>query len=371
MSTGTAPLALGPPLQVRSAALAHVGPNWFTTVMGTGIVGTALATLPAAQGRPALQLAATGAWVLAAVLLVTVAAATAAHWALHPAGARRTFDDPVMLQALGAPPMALMTVGAGALLLGPALLGPRLAVAVDVVLWSAGTVAGLLTAVLVPLRVLRRHRHAPVTGAWLMPVVPPMVSAATGALLVPHAPAGEARLVLLLACYALFGIALAASLVVVAALAVRLARHGAGAPAVAPTLWIVLGPLGQSVTAAGTLGTAAESALPPAAAQAAAAAALLYGVPVWGATLLWAVLAAAVTVRAARRGMPFGLSWWAFTFPVGTVVTGTGQLALHSGSTVLVAAATAGWVLLLAAWVVVGARTLRGVADGSLLAPAR
>ena len=35
-------------------------------------------------------------------------------------------------------------------------------------------------------------------GGWLMPVVPPMVSASTGALLVPHAAAGQPRLTLLL-----------------------------------------------------------------------------------------------------------------------------------------------------------------------------
>jgi hypothetical protein len=48
-----------------------------------------------------------------------------------------------------------------------------------------------------------------------MPVVPPMVSAATGALLVSHLPAGQLRLTMLLACYAMFGLSLIASLVVI------------------------------------------------------------------------------------------------------------------------------------------------------------
>ena len=29
--------------------------------------------------------------------------------------------------------------------------------------------------------------------------------------------------------------------------------------------------------------------------------------------------------------MPFALTWWSLTFPVGTFVTGTTQLALHTG----------------------------------------
>ena len=47
------------------------------------------------------------------------------------------------------------------------------------------------------------------------PVVPPMVSASTGALLVPYAAAGQARLTLLAGCYAMFGMSLFASVIVI------------------------------------------------------------------------------------------------------------------------------------------------------------
>ena len=59
--------------------------------------------------------------------------------------------------------------------------------------------------------------------------------------------------------------------------------------------------------------------------------AILFGVPVWGFAVLWIVLATALTVRTLRRGMPFALTWWSLTFPVGTFVTGTTQLAVHTG----------------------------------------
>src|SRR6201997_839481 len=72
-------------------------------------------------------------------------------------------------------------------------------------------------------------------GGWLMPVVPPMVSAATGALLVPHLPAGQLRLTLLLACYAMFGLSLIASLVVITQLWRRLVRYSVGPAAMGHT----------------------------------------------------------------------------------------------------------------------------------------
>jgi tellurite resistance protein TehA-like permease len=87
--------------------------------------------------------------------------------------------------------------------------------------------------------------------------------------------------------------------------------------------------------------------------------------------MMWLALAAAITIRTARRGLPFALTWWSFTFPVGTCVTGTIALAGRSHSVVLLAAAVALYGLLLAAWLLVAARTLHGSVTGRLFAPAR
>ena len=95
-------------------------------------------------------------------------------------------------------------------------------------------------------------------ATWLLPLVPPMVSAATGAALIPHLPGPGAQQAMLLACYAMFGLSLLASLVTIPLLWSRLAYHKLGPPQMVPTLWIVLGPLGQSVTAAGLLGAQAQ-----------------------------------------------------------------------------------------------------------------
>ncbi|MCO8276420.1 TDT family transporter [Actinoplanes sp. TRM 88003] len=334
------------------------GPNWFASVMGTGIVATAAATLPVQV--PGQRAFATVMWLLAALILVAVLAATARRGTTHA-------DDPVLVQFWGAPPMALMTVGAGTLLLGPG----RFAITASFVLWAAGTVLGLIVAVAVPYRMMTRPGTTPdaAFGGWLMPVVPPMVSAATGALLVPHVPDGRD---LLLACYALAGISLMASLVVITQIWTRLVNHQIGAARMVPTLWIVLGPLGQSVTAFHLLGRSASGVLPGPYAEGAQMLAVLYGVPVLGFALFWAALAASITIRTARSGLPFSLTWWSFTFPVGTVVTATGGLATRTGSPLLTVLAVILFIVLLTAWTVVATRTLRGVRQGTLwrVAPA-
>jgi C4-dicarboxylate transporter/malic acid transport protein len=354
-------------LDDRRLVLAAVGPNWFASVMGTSIVVTAAVTLPVRV--PGLRPLALGVWVLAGLLLVAVTAATAGHWIRHPERARAHLDDPVMAHFYGAPPMALLVFGAASLLAGSDILGVRTALAVDVVLWLTGTALGLLTAVAVPYRLFTRLDVPPegAFGGWLMPVVPPMVSAATGALLVPHAPAGQLRQTLLLGCYAMFGLSLLASLMVITLLWNRLAQHKVGPAAMVPTLWIVLGPLGQSITAANNLGAQAALALPSPYAGALHVFGLIYGVPVWGFALMWAALAGALTLRAVRRGLPFTLTWWSSIFPVGTVVTGTSDLALVSGSDLFRAAAVLFFTGLVVAWLAVAVRTAAGTWSGRLL----
>lgn len=214
-------------LDDRSEAFGYIGPNLFASVMGTGIVANAAATLP--FHVPGLIDAARAVWVLDVVLLAVIGTATVAHWALFPDVARGHLRHPVMAHFYGAPAMALMTVGAGALLVGRPVVGDTAAVAIAATLWIAGTLFGLATAVVVPLKAFSDRPAADAAfGGWLMPVVPPMVSAATGPLLITHLPAGQWRLALLLCCAAMFGLTLIASLVVITLICARLMHTAQG-----------------------------------------------------------------------------------------------------------------------------------------------
>lgn len=334
--------------------------------MGTGILAVVLSDLP--FGLPGASYGATAAWLLALSLLVavTVVGARAGRPFAH-------LGDPVLAHSYGATAMGLMTAGAATGAVGGRWLGP-LALPLEAGLWVAGSVLGLVTAVVVPYCAITRHevRDDSAFGGWLMPVVPPMVSAATGTALLGHLPAGELRATLLALLCAAFGIALLATLTILPTIWQRVLRHGPGTPATVPTLWIVLGPLGQSVTAAYHLAGAAPLALPGQDPGLLRALFLSFALPVWGFALLWLALAGALTVRQVRAGLPFAPTWWSFTFPVGTLVTGTTALA-HATGLVLFAAATAGLlVLLLVAWTVVAVATTRAfLAAGPVTRPAR
>lgn len=332
----------------------RIGPNWFATVMGTGIVALSATLLPV--GIPGLHTLAVVAWLNAATLLAGLTALTAVTIRRDPRGARDHALSPAMAPFLGAPPMAAMVVAAGSL---PTV---HLPVPIAATLWLIGTLAGLGTAALVPFLMITRHDNAPdaAFGGWLMPVVPPMVSAATGAALIAHAPSGQPRLDLALLLYACFGLSLVASFITITMLWSRLVHHGLGAGDRIPTLWIVLGPFGTSITAATMLGDAAPAALPPQYRATLHALGVVYGVPALGFALLWIAVAAAATLHTIRRdGLPFTPSWWSFVFPVGTVVTGAAVLARHTGSDALKALAVLLFAALAAAWLTAATHTLK------------
>ncbi|MFD8964799.1 TDT family transporter [Streptomyces sp. NPDC059568] len=357
-----------PRVRPRLPWLRHLGPNWYATVMGTAIVATAGAGLPV--DVPGLRAGCVAVWALSVVALAVLLTARAGHWLCHRDRARAQLRDPAMAPFYGCLAMAPLAVGAATLAVGRDVLGERAAVVMDAALFGVGTALGLVFAVAIPYLLVVRHRPGPgeVSPGWLLAVVPPMVSAAVGASLVPYLPVGQGRETLLFGCYALFGLSLLATLTLLPLLFGRLLLHGPLPLALTPALFLVLGPLGQSVTAVGRLAEAAPGAVGAPYARALGAFAVVYGVPVLGFALLWLALAAALVVRAARHGMRFTMAWWAFTFPVGTCVTGTEVLAGRTGLVALEWLAVGLYVLLVTAWAVAGWHTLRGLIGGALLA---
>ncbi|QCQ92096.1 TDT family transporter [Rhodococcus sp. SGAir0479] len=348
--------------------LAHLTPNWFAVVMGTGIVAVATSSLPVnVPGRRAIALAF---WGLAVVLLAVLATAFVGHWIRHTEHARGYARSAAMFPFYGALPMAVLTVGAGTAAVGSTVLAPGVAFGVAGTLWAVGTGGGLMTASVMGRRLRAVTERGTPTPAWLMPVVPPMVSAATGAALVNHLPVGWPRVALLAGCYALFTLALVFALFVVAMVARDIGERGLPPLQALPTLWIPLGIVGQSVAAANLLGTAAPSAVAAGAAHTLHVFGLGYGLCMGTIMIVALAGVGVVTVRAFRRGLTFTMSWWSFTFPVGACAVGMGAFGVAGDFEIprLLSAGLLG--ALVVAWCVVAGHTAHRVRTRTLPAPA-
>ncbi|MBS0045167.1 TDT family transporter [Shewanella sp. M16] len=344
----------------------EIGPNWFASVMGTGIIANAAVGLPL-YGTQLTNIALV-IWLLASSMLMILLAIKIIQTIIKPQIIKRQFNDPVMAQFFGALPMALLTIAGGTILLGQHIFAQDTAKTIAWILWVLGTISGLLTAIIIPYRHFTQYevRGDAAFGGWLMPIVPPMVSAAIGAMLVPYVESITLQQTLLYGCYAMFGISLFCALIIITMIWSRLAHSGSSGGARVPTLWIVLGPLGQSITAVGALGSVALFVVDEPIASSLNNMAIIYGVPIWGFALFWSILASLLTLRALRKKMPFAMTWWAFTFPVGTCVTGTTQLARHTGSTVFEWAAIFLFVGLICAWFIAAIGTMKGIKGGNI-----
>ncbi len=363
-----------PPVRTH---FAHVPPNWFATVMGTGILAVAAHGLGHGTLLTALSIVF---WLLACLVYLGVIAATVMHWRRHRDAARAHLQHPVIAHFYGAVPMATLTVGTSTLVAGVHVIGPSAALAVDVVCFTLGTLGGVATALLIPARHLLGRAGDPAGpdrpepnrtepfGGWLMSVVPPMVSASAAAVLAGAFDEPSARRALLVIGVAAFVFSLVLAAPIAVSVIGSLMTRGTGPTGLAPTWWIVLGPLGQSVTAACLLAHVATGVTGAATAGVLGALAHDYALTVWAAAVIWIVVATVITVRSVRRGLPFGLTWWSFTFPLGTFVTGSSALAATTGHTMFAVVAAAGFVALLLAWGIVAARTVAGIVDGALLA---
>jgi tellurite resistance protein TehA-like permease len=351
----TSAAAVGSALEL---ARRNVVPGWFATVMGTGILGIGLrATAPDAA---LARVVAESLFVLASVLFVGLVALLAWRLVSIRTAFRASLEHRATAQGWGAPPMAALTLSVGSLTIAPSMAPPETWCFWAQLLFVAGSVSGTLVAIVVTYRGIVGARDTSLEmldGAWLLPVVPPVVASVPAALLATSWPL-ELRSSILAAAYAMLGLGDALAAITIGLIVARLLRRGLPAAAAIPSLWIVVGPLGQSAAGAVALGSAAQTVL-PSLGRGLLLAGVAVAMPLIGFGLGWLAIAGTATVRAMRRGLPFGMGWWSLTFPVGTMIGGT--LALSRTTGVPLFAALAGILLGLLAltWSVVAVGTAR------------
>lgn len=356
-----------PTVHTRGRILRHFTPNWFATTMGTGILAVCLAQFP---GVPALHTAGEALWLANIALFAVLTSVYAGKWLLHPGAALRAFDHPVVSMFFGCIPMGLATIVNGFLIFGPSLFGD-VAVTIAAHLWWADAALAVLAGLAIPLVMFTRQQHAieHMSAIWLLPIVASEVAAASGGLLLPHL-AEDAQLPVLFVSFMLWSCSVPLALGILVILFLRMALHKLPPASMAATSFLALGPVGT-----GALGLALFSANGGQAlvasglgqlAPAISGAALLGALLLWGYGLWWLGLAVAITINHLRRGLPFNLGWWGYTFPIGVYAVATLRLSSIFPLPALTVFGEVLVVALAAVWVVVVVRTSRGAYNGSL-----
>lgn len=349
------------PASRPAAVIPAAGPAWFGAVMGTGILATLL------QRADLGGLTTVGAPLLLAVGWALLCGLGVGYLLRLRRGSTSLAESVAAVAdatAWGLVAMGVLSVGGATLTVLPVIapgadgLAVVLAVVLASMLWVAGSLLGVVTT-LAFVRRMRREPAAP-TFTWGLPVVPPMVTATTGAALAAVLPETAAAVVL-----GVSAVCFVLSLVVggrVFVAAYLRHRHEPLPLAASTSAWIPLGVVGQSTAAAQGLAAEIGRSLAPEAAASLHDLAVGYGVAMLalGVPLVaWAVLRTGLGLV---RRMPFTPGWWSLTFPLGTLALGAGMLGAATGSELVSGAGVALTLALVGTWTFCATATLRALA---------
>ena len=176
------------------------------------------------------------------------------------------------------------------------------------------------------------------TAGWLLPIVAPIVAAATGSV-VASALEPNRALVTILTSYAILGTGLPAALSIITIYFMRVATKKLPPTEHMVSTFLPLGPLGQGGFAAQKLGEQALRVFPltntlPAISEQGRLVSgevlytvgFLIAVTLWGFGLMWLFFA---VLSVTRQRVPFSQGWWAFTFPLGVFAMSTLTMGLN------------------------------------------
>ncbi|MDM9625962.1 TDT family transporter [Rhizobium sp. S152] len=346
----------------------HFTPNWFAATMGTGILSICLAQFPT---LPLLWQAGRLLWMVNILLFASLSVLYARKWLLHRREAWNGLEHPVVSMFAGCIPMGFATIVNGTIIYGLPHMGAA-GVPVATSLWWIDAGIALLSGFGIPFLMFTRqdHKLEQMNATWLLPIVACEVTAASGGLLLPHIDGATAQMTVLFASYVLWAFSVPLALSIITILFLRLALHKLPPAGMAATAFLALGPtgtgaLGLLLFAANGRDVLDANGLGPLA-GAICGAAFLGAILLWAYGLWWLGMGIAMTARYIRRGLPFNLGWWGYTFPIGVFALATLRLsaqipvpAIGLFGDLLVAG-------LAAIWLVVGIRTCRGAIDGTL-----
>lgn len=170
------------------------------------------------------------------------------------------------------------------------------------------------------------------TAAWLLPIVAPIVAAATGGIVAEQLPEPQYAVWTVIVSYILWGTGVPLAMAVLVIYFQRLTVHKLPPREVIVSVFLPLGPLGQGGFAIMQLGKVALEIFPRTHTLETAnghAGEMLYvmgwlvALIMWGFGLVWLFFAIA---SISRSRFPFNMGWWGFTFPLGVFTVSTTTL---------------------------------------------
>ncbi len=340
-------------LEHRGQIVKNFVPSWFAMVMGTGIVSTTSQFYSAYI--PTLSIFGKGLFYLNILLFFILLVPWSLRWIYYRKEAVADMHNPVMSHFYPTMPIAMVVLSSNILMFYGN--GHWLAFT----FWLIGALGIVFFSLFIPFLSFRNDitdmKH--INPGMFIPPVGLIVIPLVGMSFVPLF-SGEWQELLILFNYFGFGAGFFIYIALFSITMYRFILHEPMPGALAPTVWVNLGPIGGSAMALVSLagGSSFMTVKEPF---------FVLALIIWAFGLWWVGMSIMMTSFYLRKlSLRYGLSWWAFTFPLGIYVAASHVLSGIFQMKVLDHIGFSLYWLLLLMWVVTFARTAKHVWNGTV-----
>ncbi len=339
-------------IECKCQIVKNFTPSWFASVMGTGIL--ALTSLSYSKYIPFLKNVANILFYFNIILFFVLLIPWIFRWIFFRKEALKDLEHPVLSNFYATIAVGMLVLAANFIVIGKNI-------AIGEIFWFIGALGTIYFGVLTPY-IMFKGEHVKldhINPAWFIPPVGLIVIPIAGSLIIPHV-SGMLQEFVIFINYFGWGSGFFIYLALFAISMYRFILHKPLPNTLASTIWINLGPIGAGTVALVNLTknsyfiTVKEPFF-------------VFGFIFWGLGIWWVIMAIAMTIHYIRKlKLPYAMSWWAFTFPLGAYVAASHTISTLFGIQLIDYIGFALYLLLVIFWLVTFVKTVINVYHGTL-----
>ncbi len=327
-------------------------PSWFASIMGTGIL--AITSLFYSIYIPFLKNLAYVLFYFNVILFFILLLPWIFRWIFFRKEALKDLEHPILSNFYATIAIGMLVLAADFIVIGKNI-------ALGKIFWFLGTLLTIIFSIITPY-IMFKGEHVKldhINPAWFIPPVGLIVIPIAGSLIIPHVSGMMQELVIFLNYFG-WGSGFFVYLALLAISMYRFILHKPLPNTLSPTIWINLGPIGAGTVALINLikNSSFLTIQEPF---------FVFGFLFWGFGIWWVIIAIVMTIHYIKRlKLPYAMSWWAFTFPLGAYVAASHTISLLFEIKLIDYIGFALYWLLVIFWLVTFIKTLIHTYHGTL-----
>ncbi len=301
-------------INYKREIIKNFSPAWFASVMGTGIF--ALTSLSYSHYLPILKNLSYVLFYFNVFLFFVLLIPWTLRWVMFRKQALADLVDPIMSNLYATISFGMLVLAADFIVIVQSLI-------IGEVFWWIGTLLAIFFEVIIPY-IMFTGNHVTldhINPAWFIPPVGLIAIPVAGGLVIPYYSGLLQEFVIVLNYFGL-GAGFFIYLALFAICMYRFILHHPLPDILAPTIWINLGPIGDGTVALINLikNTEFITIKEPF---------FTFGFIFWGFGIWWVLMSIIITLHYIRKlKLPYTMSWWAFTFPLGAYVAASHSVSM-------------------------------------------